>query len=96
MKKNDRPFTDIAERIVWHREIVESLNQKEYAYRAGVTRSSLNNWESGDYRLSIDGALALRKTFGLSLDFLYAGEDETLPMALRAAWRDRFLVSSSR
>ena len=96
MKKNDRPFTDIAERIVWHREIVESLNQKEYAYRAGVTRSSLNNWESGDYRLSIDGALALRKTFGLSLDFLYAGEDETLPMALRAAWRDRFLVSPSR
>lgn len=96
MKKDDRPFAEIADRIVWHREKVEGLNQKDYARRAGVTRSSLNNWESGDYRLSIDGALALRRTFGLSLDFLYEGIDDTLPMALRAAWRDRFLVNSSR
>ena len=96
MTKDNRAFSDIAERIVWHREKVEGLNQKDYARRAGVTRSSLNNWESGDYRLSIDGALALRRTFGLSLDFLYEGIDDALPMALRAAWRDRFLVNSSK
>lgn len=95
MGKADRPFADIADRIVWHRDL-EGLEQKDYAKRLGVTRSSLNNWESGNYRLSIDGALALRRTFGLSLDFMYEGIDDALPMTLRQAWRERPLVKASK
>jgi transcriptional regulator with XRE-family HTH domain len=83
-----RPFEDIASRIRWHRQL-EQLEQKEYAERAGLKRSQLSNWESGDYRLSLDGARALRKTYGLSLDFLYEGSIDALPMTLRAAWRDK-------
>lgn len=88
MNKAQKPFTDIAERLRWHRAL-EGLEQKDYAARAGLHRSQLSNWENGDYRLSLDGALALRRTYGLSLDFMFEGIDDALPMTLRVAWRDR-------
>ncbi len=89
------PFGEIAARIKWHRSL-EGLNQETYAERAGVKRSQLSNWESGQQRVSIDGAIALRKTYGLSLDFIYEGIDDALPMTLRQALRDSPLVSSSK
>jgi len=92
---DDAPYADIAERIRWHRA-VEGLNQSEYARLAGVKRSQLSNWETGLQRVSIDGALALRRTYGLSLDFIYEGIDDALPMSLRQALRDKPLVKSSK
>lgn len=89
MARNEKPFGDIAERLVWHREVVEGLTQNEYAKKVGVKRSTLNNWESGQFRLSLDGALSLRRIYGLSLDFMYEGIDDALPMTLRRAWRER-------
>ena len=88
METSDKPFADIAERIRWHRALM-GMTQDEYAARIGQKRAALNNWEGGAYRLSLDGALALRKTYGLSLDFMYEGNDDALPMTLRNAWRDR-------
>tara|TARA_R110000851_G_scaffold22626_13_gene67031 strand:+ start:1552 stop:1917 length:366 start_codon:yes stop_codon:yes gene_type:complete len=85
MNLNDKPFGDIANRIRWHRGL-EALTQKQYAEKIGQKRATINNWESGDYRLSLDGALALRKTYGLSLDFMYEGIADALPMTLRSAW----------
>ena len=95
MDSTDKPFADIADRLRWHRDL-EGLNQRDYAAKAGLKRAQLNNWESGFYRLSLDGALALRRTYGLSLDFMYEGNDDALPMTLRAAWRDRPEVRASR
>lgn len=86
--KEERPFSDIAERIIWHRKL-EGLSQAEYAAKAGLKRNQLGNWESGSFRLSIEGAIALRRTYGLSLDFMYEGIDDALPMTLRQAWRDK-------
>lgn len=88
MDLSNKPFGDIAERLRWHRAL-EGLEQKEYAEKAGLKRSQLSNWESGDYRLSLDGARSLRRTYGLSLDFMFEGIDDALPMTLRAAWRDK-------
>lgn len=88
MELNDKPFGEIAVRLRWHREL-EGLTQKEYAEKIGQKRATINNWESGDYRLSLDGALALRKTYGLSLDFMYEGIADALPMTLRNAWMSR-------
>ena len=85
MSITDKPFSDIASRIRWHRQLV-GLTQKQYGDKIGQKRANINNWESGDYRLSLDGALALRKTYGLSLDFMYEGIDDALPMTLRNAW----------
>lgn len=92
----EKPFGAIADRILWHRKDVEGLSQKDYAEKIGTTRSTLNNWESGDYRLSLDGALALRRVYGLSLDFMYEGNDDMLAMSLRRAWRERPRVSHSK
>ena len=88
MDLSGKPFGDIAERLRWHRAL-EGVDQKTYAEKAGLKRAQLSNWESGDYRLSLDGARALRKTYGLSLDFIYEGIDDALPMTLRMAWRDK-------
>lgn len=85
-----RPFADIAERLKWHREVVMGgISQEEYATRLGVKRSALSLWEAGTHRLSLDGALALRSKYGLSMDFMYEGIDDALPMTLRNAWRER-------
>lgn len=95
MDKADKPFADIAERLVWHRTL-QGLSQDEYAAKIDFKRSAYSLWEAGSHRLSLDGALALRKRWGLSLDFMYAGIDDALPMTLRNAWRDRPEVSASR
>ncbi len=65
------------------------ISQEDYAAKIGVKRSAYSLWEAGTHRLSLDGALALRKKWGLSLDFMYEGIDDALPMTLRTAWRER-------
>lgn len=92
---DEYPFQAIADRIRWHRSL-EGLSQTDYATRAGVKRSQLSNWETGQQRVSIDGALALRRKYGLSLDFIYEGIDDALPMTLRQAWRESPRVKASR
>lgn len=84
-----RPYADIAERLKWHREEIVKMTQDEYASSIGHKRAALSLWEAGTHRLSLDGALALRTRYGLSLDFMYEGIDDALPMTLRNAWRDR-------
>lgn len=95
MSESLKPYADIAERLLWHRTL-EGLNQAEYAAEIGRKRSVYSLWEAGSHRLSLDGALALRRRWGLSLDFMYEGIDDALPMTLRRAWRERPEVSASR
>lgn len=83
-----KPFADIADRLKWHRNSL-GLTQEEYAEAIGVKRSRYSRWEAGSDRLSLDGALALRRKYGLSLDFLYEGNADALPMTLRNAWIER-------
>lgn len=90
------PFGDIAARIRWHRTQVVKMDLEPYAQRIGFKRQRYGNWESGEYRLSLDGALALRRTYGLSLDFIYEGIPDALPMNLRLAWEERPLVKASK
>ncbi len=83
----EKPYQDIADRIKWHRQLL-SLSQEEYSEGAGLKRQQLTNWESGSYRIGLDGARALRKKYGLSLDFIYEGEVDALSMTLRKAFLD--------
>ena len=84
-----RPYADIADRLKWHRETVKRMTQAEYATSIGIKRAALSLWEAGTHRMSLDGALAIRSKYGVSLDFMYEGNDDALPMTLRNAWRDR-------
>ena len=65
------------------------MTQKEYADSVATKRAAFDQWEGDAQRLSLNGALALRRKHGLSLDFLFEGDDDALPMSLRNAWRDR-------
>ena len=95
MNLDKKPFGAIAARIKWHRNLM-GLEQIDYAEKAGLKRSQLSNWESGNTRLSLDGGLCLRKTYGLSLDFMFEGIEDALPMTLRSAWADRPEVNASK
>lgn len=85
---SSRTYGDIAERLRWH-VALEGGDQEEYAKRAGLKRQQVSNWLTGKGRVSVDGALALHKTYGLSLDWIYLGDAETLPRTLRQAWYER-------
>lgn len=79
----------------WHREMYECMQQKEYSDRAGVGRTTLAAWETGDKRVSVDGAVRLRDAYGISLDWLYLADDNNLPSAIRQAWRKSDLFHSA-
>lgn len=84
---SERTYGDIAERLNWHMRF-EGLDQAGYAKRAGFTRQQVGNWMAGTGRIGLDGALKLHDIFGLSLDWIYLGDAETLPISLRKAWLD--------
>ena len=83
-----RPFIEIGDRIRWHRTLL-GLSQQDYSEKLGVKRPIFSLSEAGTHRLSLNGALALRKTHGLSLDFMYEGNDDALDMTLRKAFKER-------
>ena len=91
----EKPFSDIAARIKWHRALT-GKTQAQYARLAGLKRAQLNNWETGDYRISLDGARALRRTYGLSLDFIVEGSEDALSMNLRNALLDNPIDRASK
>lgn len=86
------PFKEIGDRIAWLRKEVLQLDQHAFAESIQMKRARFAHWEIGSSRLSLDGAMAIRDKHGLSLDFLYYGDDGSLPMNLRNSWRDRSLV----
>jgi len=71
-------FAEIANRLRAVRHHF-GLGSKEFAEQAGVAYKSYSQWESGDFRCSIDGAIRLCERYGVSLDFIYFGKLHTLP-----------------
>jgi transcriptional regulator with XRE-family HTH domain len=61
---------------------------KAFADRLGITASRLSNMEAG-LPLSLDVARRIvAKVPGMSLDWLYDGREDALPLALRQRLRD--------
>jgi DNA-binding transcriptional regulator YiaG len=48
-----------------------NCNQSDFSKLIGTNVTQLSNWETGFRRMPIDGALAIRAAFGVSLDWLY-------------------------
>lgn len=80
--KRVRPFEDIAARLKMARA-VEGVDQKTFAAEAGLNLSQYKNWETGAYRISLDGALMLRERYGITLEYIYVGDVDSLPMSWR-------------
>ena len=84
--EKNTPFYDIGDRLRFYREEYAGLNQQQFAEKAGLARSTYVSWETGNARASLTGALALRETYGLPLDFLYCGNADILSQQLRTTW----------
>ena len=79
-----RPFLDIAERLKQVRSVLD-MDGKEMAKDIGVGYTQYKNWESGAFRIGLTGAKKLKKRHGISLDYIYDGEFDSLPMSWRKA-----------
>lgn len=89
------PFRDIAERLLAAQESL-GVTAKSFAEGAGLSKTQMSNWQTGQVRISLEGALALRETYGLSLDFIYFGNLDALPYRLAKELASNPRVSASQ
>jgi transcriptional regulator with XRE-family HTH domain len=73
-----RSVEAIASRLVATREAL-GLNQTRLCERAGIATNTYNQWEKAKGRPDLDGAFLLCDAFGLSLDWIYRGDESRLP-----------------
>ena len=57
-------------------------NITDLCARSGITRSAWSNYENGSSRIGVDAAMKLCDTYGVSLDWIYRGQDAMLPHGL--------------
>jgi hypothetical protein len=61
------------------------LIQAEICRRSGLKENAYSQFVNGQRRLTIDAAMKLRDTFGVTLEYLYAGDMKGLPYSMGAA-----------
>ncbi len=81
------PYSEIGERVRLARHF-SHLNQAEFAECIAARASHLSTWESGKVRLTLNAAMAIRRETGFTLDWLYFGDETTLPHKLFIWLRD--------
>ena len=75
---------EVARRLKRFREAVwMGKSQRTFARHIGCSPARWNNYEGGDRRLDIEVALTLRAMFGVTLEWLYAGDPRGLASHLR-------------
>lgn len=68
----------VAARLKRVREIL-ALSKKTFAERAGLSEQVYGPWENAKRPITYEGAKKIRKTYGLSLEFIYFGKIDDLP-----------------
>ncbi|NOX39742.1 MAG: helix-turn-helix transcriptional regulator [Alphaproteobacteria bacterium] len=58
---------------------VLGLSKKDFAERAGIGEQVYGPFENANRELSLNAAKKLRRTYGLSLEFMYFGKIDDLP-----------------
>jgi len=79
-------YAEISARLRAVRGVFE-MQPKEFYEAAGITGGIFYNWETGNHRISVDGALKLRNRYGLTLDWIYCGNVDALPHKVASALR---------
>lgn len=78
---------EVGVRIHFLRDLLE-MNQPEFASHLGSSKQTVNQWETGRQRLSLDGARAIVDRTGYDLDFIYFGDLSGLKSAQIQTWND--------
>jgi DNA-binding XRE family transcriptional regulator len=71
----------IARRLVRTREAL-GFTQSQFCEQIGVEKNVYNPFEKGKRRITIEVAMKIRARFGISLDWIYCGEVNRLPVEL--------------
>lgn len=61
------------------------MNSGDFARKAGVAPQSYSEFELGKRPLSLEAAKKFRRTYGLSLEFMYFGKIDDLPHRIATA-----------
>ena len=72
---------DSADRLRVLREAL-GLTQVQISRVCGIGQQAWNNYEGARRRISVDQALRLRNSIGVTLDWIYAGDPKGLPWEL--------------
>ena len=78
---NPRSIEAIAGRLKATRLAV-GLKAGEFCRRAGIPQNTYSQYENGKGRPSLDFALKICDTYGVTLDWIYLGNSGALPHAL--------------
>ena len=74
----DPQYQDIGRRLRAVRTAFSTLGNKDWAEKHGFGNTQYHNWEKGERRITVDAALLLSETYGLSLDWIYRGRRDGL------------------
>lgn len=85
---HDRSVDAIAARLVATRGAL-GLNQRQLCERVGLATNTYNQWEKAKGRPDLDGALLLCDKLGLTLDWIYRGDESRLPHELAVKLQSR-------
>lgn len=80
-KKAPTSVDSISERLELTREAL-GLSQAEFARRVGITEQAYTNYKRGARRISHDQAEKLCRAIGVSLDWIYRGDMQSLRLDL--------------
>lgn len=61
----------IGQRLLWSRLALNMQTQGEMADSVGIARNTYTAWEVGSRKITLNGALAICKAHGLSMDWIY-------------------------
>jgi transcriptional regulator with XRE-family HTH domain len=61
------------------------IHQAEFGRRTGIAPQNFSNWLSGSQRPSLDMALKICVATGATLDWIYRGNADCLPLKLEKA-----------
>ncbi len=76
-------FPEIGRRLrLLRMALTPAYNPAEFARQVRLTRTAWMRCEIGAARLGLTTALALRQKFGVSLDWIYAGDERMMPQNL--------------
>lgn len=81
-EQEDNPLA-VGARLRRVREIL-GLDQREFAGKAGLLPQTYGPFELGKRNLTLEAAKKLRKTYSLSLEFMFFGKVDDLPTRISA------------
>src|SRR5262245_46331527 len=85
MATGEKSLKAIGERLRITREAL-GRTQADFARRAKLSASAYNQYEKGRMRPAIDAAISLCEVYGITLDWIYLGDNSNIrPRDLREA-----------